>query len=296
MRILIIGASGLVGGNCLSYFTQKGWTCMGTHLGFATDKTYYFDTLNLNDPKNPNFEEFKPDYILNCGALTHVDYCEENPAESELKTVIAQRNIIELAQKLRAKLIYISTDYIFDGKSGPYTENDIQNPLSYYGKHKQIAEHETLQANSNSLVLRITNVYGDEIRGKNFVSRILSQIEAETEISLKLPHDQYATPVNALDIAKALFLLISDQKTGIYHIASTDYFNRVQLALKVLSYYPKAKFTLETFSTKELAQKADRPLLGGLISAKFLSEYPTFTFQNIDQYLLSKQIKLEGKN
>lgn len=290
MRILIIGASGLVGGNCLSYFNAMGWECLGTHLGFETPHTFYFDTLDLTNPKNPNFQEFKPDYILNCGALTHVDYCEENQNESELKTVIAQRNIIELANSLNAKLVYISTDYVFDGKTGPYAENDTQNPLSVYGKHKQIAEQETLNHSPLNLVIRITNVYGDEIRGKNFIARILTQIKNKEKLQLRLPYDQFATPVNALDIAKALYLLINDQKNGVYHISSTDYFNRVQLAQKVLSYFPNAEFDLEALSTSELNQLANRPLQGGLKSARFLNEYPTFQFSNLDNYLSSKLV------
>lgn len=288
MKILIVGASGLVGGNCLTYFKSKGWDCLGTHFGFKTDHTSFFDTLELDNPQNPDFETFKPDYILNCGALTHVDYCEENPHESEQKTLIAQRNIIKLAQKLNAKLIYISTDYVFDGENGPYLEDDIQNPLSVYGKHKQLAEQETLAHSSLNLVLRITNVYGDEIRGKNFVARIISQIKNGDKLSLKLPIDQFATPVNAKDIARALYLLINDKKSGVYHIASTDYVNRVQLAQKVLSYYPEAHYDLIAIKTSELNQPAKRPLLGGLKSYKFLQEYPTFVFSNLDDYLKEK--------
>lgn len=288
MKILIVGASGLVGGNCLDYFKSKGWDCLGTHFGFETSQTQFFDTLDLNNPQNPDFEAFKPDYILNCGALTHVDYCEENPHESELKTLTAQRNIIQLAQKLQAKLIYIGTDYIFDGVSGPYSENDIQNPLSIYGKHKQMAEQETLAHSPQNLVLRITNVYGDEIRGKNFVARIIAQINNGDKLTLKLPIDQFATPVNAKDIARALYLLINDQKSGVYHIASTDYVNRVQLAQKVLSYYPEAQYELIAIKTSDMNQPAKRPLLGGLKSFKFLQEYPTFEFSNLDDYLKEK--------
>lgn len=288
MKILIVGASGLVGGNCLEYFKSKGWDCLGTHFGFETSQTSFFDTLNLDNPNNPDLESFKPDYILNCGALTHVDYCEENPHESEVKTLLAQRNIILLANKLNSKLIYISTDYVFDGESGPYLENDIQNPLSIYGKHKQQAEQETIAHSSDNLIIRITNVYGDEIRGKNFVARIISQIKNGDRLSLKLPIDQFATPVNAKDIARALYLLILDRKSGVYHIASTDYVNRVQLAQKVLSYYPEAQYDLIAIKTSDLNQPARRPLLGGLKTFKFLQEYPTFQFSNLDDYLKEK--------
>ena len=136
-----------------------------------------------------------------------------------------------------------------------------------------------------SLVIRITNVYGRELRNKNFVMRLVDNVKAEKDDTLKLPFDQYATPVNAEDIAKALYLLMSDKKSGVYNIASTDYVNRVQLAKRVLSYFPEHKMTLAPISTKELNPPAERPLNGGLLSIKFLNEYPSFEFKNVDDFM-----------
>ncbi len=288
MRILIIGASGLVGGNMLRYFRTMGWECMGTHFSFPTADTCFFDTLDLTHPDNPDIQAFRPHYIINCGALTHVDLCEEDPERSYKQTVTAQQNIIQLAQKIGSKLVYISTDYIFDGNSGPYTEEAKAAPLNAYGRHKWEAEQLTLAAQSDNLILRITNVYGDEIRGKNFVARILQQIQNGDTLQFRLPYDQYATPVNAYDVARACFALIQHQKKGVYHIASTDIYNRVQLAQRILSYFPSLDVRLEICSTSDLKQKAPRPLWGGLLSSKFLSEFPDFKFSNLDDYLKTK--------
>lgn len=169
MRVAIIGASGLVGGNCLRVFEEKGWQCLGTHFGFETEHTRYFNTLEPEHAANPDWDAFRPEVIINCGALTHVDYCEQNPAESFSKTVLSNRNVLELARRCNARMVYISTDYVFDGQNGPYTEDAPQNPLSVYGKHKQAAEQETLSAGLQALVLRITNVYGDEIRERTLL-------------------------------------------------------------------------------------------------------------------------------
>ena len=92
------------------------------------------------------------------------------------------------------------------------------------------AENYVLDNIKEAIVLRITNVYGDEIRGKNFVSRIVEQAQNNQHLTLKLPIDQYATPINAADIARCLYLLLNDKQNGIFNIASTDYMNRVQLA------------------------------------------------------------------
>jgi dTDP-4-dehydrorhamnose reductase len=285
MRILIIGASGLIGSNCLRYFRQQGHRVLGTYFSFPAEDTVFLDTLNPRNPKNADLDAFSPQVILNCGALTHVDYCEQHPEESEQKTVQSHRTVLEWASKYQAKVVYISTDYVFDGQNGPYTETDTVNPVSVYGKHKLQAEELTLLHSARNLILRVTNVYGDEERGKNFVSRIIRQAKDKQKLTLTLPVDQYATPVNGWDVARALHLLLMDDKSGIYNIASTDFLNRVELALKVLNYFPGAGYELIPRFTAELGQAAKRPLRGGLITAKFSAEYPRFLFSSVDDYL-----------
>jgi len=286
MKVLVIGASGLVGGNCLTYLPSvSDWKVQGTHLGFPTDSTSYFNTLNASDPANFDIDDFDPDVIIQCGALTWVDYCEENPAESYEKTVQAAKNVIALCERFNASLVYTSTDYVFDGKNGPYAEEDALNPLNVYGQHKLEVEELINQQLPNSLILRITNVYGDEIRGKNFVARLVKDLQADKEINLQLPHDQFATPVNAKDIARAIYRLLSDNKSGTYHIAGSDYFNRFQMASRVASYFPEKSITLRPIATSQLSQSATRPLLGGLKNFKFINEYPDFVFTNLDDYM-----------
>ncbi|MGZ5244653.1 MAG: sugar nucleotide-binding protein, partial [Bacteroidia bacterium] len=141
MRFLIIGASGLVGGNALRFLKeQHDVEVLGTHFSFATPETHFFDTLNLDNPENYPIANFKPTHILHAGALTHVDYCEEHPEESYMQTVQSTINVLQLAKAFSAKLIYVSTDYVFDGKAGPYDEEAIPNPINVYGKHKLEAE------------------------------------------------------------------------------------------------------------------------------------------------------------
>lgn len=285
MKIFISGASGLVGGNCYHYFNSKKWDVIGSHHSYPTDYTIAYDTLNPKSKDNFDLKEFNPDYIIHCGALTWVDYCEDHQQESFEKTVQSTINLVNAAKEIGSKLVFIGTDYVFDGKSGPYSETDKVNPLSIYGKHKLEAENIVLNEIPESLVIRITNVYGTELRNKNFIMRLVENAKTGQSQELKLPFDQYATPVNAHDIAKALYLLITDNKKGIYNIASTDYVNRVQLAQRVLSYFPEHQMKITPISTKELNPPAERPLSGGLKSEKFLSEYPSFRFGNVDDFL-----------
>lgn len=285
MRVFISGASGLVGSNCLNYFKEKDVEVVGTHLSYPTRQTFFFDTLAPENKLNFDVFKFCPHVIIHCGALTHVDYCETNEEESYQKTVQSTLNLIEVANKIKAKFVFLSTDYVFDGLEGPYTEEDATNPINIYGKHKLMSEKYIQAKCPNSLILRVTNVYGNEERNKNFVARIIHECEKGDILTLKLPFDQYASPVNAYDIARILYRLLKDDKTGIYHISGSDYMNRVELALRVLNYFPEAKYELEVATTKALKQIANRPLRGGFVKHKLASEYPEFLFNTIDDYL-----------
>lgn len=285
MNVFISGASGLLGGNCLSHFKARGWHVIGSHLSFPTPATVFYNTLMPEHPDNFDVIRFAPDIIVHCGALTHVDYCEDHIEESYEKTVQSTINMVALAKACNARLVYISTDYVFDGKEGPYREDAPLHPLSVYGRHKLEAETIALNELPKTLVLRVTNVYGAEFRNKNFVARIMDQCRNHQRLSLKLPFDQYASPTNAFDIARAMYVLLRDGKSGIYHIGGTDYMNRIELALRVLQYFPDASYELIPVDTKTLNQPAPRPLLGGFIHQKFSAEYPDFLFSTIDDYL-----------
>jgi len=285
MKVFIAGASGLLGSNCMKHFTEQGWDVKGSHLSFATDSTVFYNTLEPAHPDNFDIAAFAPDVIVHCGALTHVDYCETHEAESYAQTVQSTINLVAVAKSCNARMVYISTDYVFDGKEGPYTEDAPVNPVSVYGRHKLEAEQRVLREINNALVLRVTNVYGDEARGKNFVARIVQQCAEGKALTLKLPYDQFASPTNAWDIARAMFLLLRDGKSGIYHTGGTDFMNRVELALTVLKYFPDATYELLPMSTEALQQPAARPLIGGFVCMKFRKEYPEFLFSNVDDYL-----------
>jgi dTDP-4-dehydrorhamnose reductase len=113
-RVFIVGASGLVGSNCLRHFTAQGWEVMGSYFSYAQDGLVYYNTLQPNDELNFDIIGWKPDAIVHCGALTHVDYCETHEQESYTQTVESTKNLIKVAQACGARLVYLGTDYVFD--------------------------------------------------------------------------------------------------------------------------------------------------------------------------------------
>lgn len=288
MKYFIIGASGLVGSNLMGYLRSLGIACAGSHLQFATGETVFFDPNNLHHPHNFSLSEYHPNVVVHCGALTNVDYCETHEEESFEKTVVSTQHVVALCRQIGCKLVYISTDYVFNGEAGPYTEAAAPAPLNVYGRHKLMAEEAVQKGVEDFIIVRITNVYGNELRNKNFISRIVSAAQKNEALHLVLPGDQFATPINAWDVGRAVHHLVAAGKTGIYHLGSTDLYNRFQLFSKVVSFFPAyTNYTVRQVSTATLQQPAKRPLLGGLLSYKFLQHFPDFRFSNVDEYLRS---------
>jgi len=286
MKVFIVGASGLVGSHCLKNCQENGWETIGSHLSFPTAETIYFDALAQDIGEYFMLIDFKPDVIIHCAALTNVDYCESHIEESYEKTVAPTERLASYCIEQNVKLVYVSTDYIFDGLNGPYSEDAPVNPLNIYGKHKLQGE-QIVSRVKNNLIVRITNVYGEELRAKNFISRLLLNLENNDAKALNLPYDQFATPVYAGDIARMIFHLLSDKKCGIYNLSSTDYINRYQLAIKVKSYFINNKsIVLQAVMTSSSSQTALRPLNGGLLNIKFIGEYPLFQFTSVDTFIL----------
>lgn len=287
MKVLIVGASGLVGGHCLIQFKQAGYDVIGTHLNYATPETVYFNAEDIGKESEGNFNihAFNPDIIIHCGALTNVDYCEQHSDESRKGTLEPTKHIVDYCKGKKVKLIYISTDYVFDGIDGPYIESASVNPVNIYGKHKLECE-KIVSELPDFIIGRITNVYGEEARSKNFIARLIQMFQNNEDKTLHLPVDQFATPVYAGDIARMLVLLVNDNKKGIYNLSSTDYYNRYQLAMKVKSYFKEnTSVTLKGIDTKTLNQPAQRPLYGGLLPIKISLEYPEFISTNVDSFI-----------
>ena len=117
-------------------------------------------------------------------------------------------------------------------------------------------------------------------------------ITAGDSIDISVPYDQFATPINAFDIAKATHVLLKNNKKGIYHLGSTDYYSRGQILTRIKTYFPNVEMNINYLSTQEMKQKAQRPLNGGLITSKFLKEFPNYKFSNLDDYLKKRAREL----
>jgi dTDP-4-dehydrorhamnose reductase len=283
MNYLIIGASGLVGGNLYNYLKEINEDeVIGTYNTFKEKNFYQLDTVQPVEIWNKKILNFNPDVVVFCGGLIHVEKCEEDEKSSYERNILSFKNALSYSKTRQSKFVYLSTDYVFDGKNGPYTEYSDKNPLSIYGTHKSDAEDILMKSELNHLILRITNVYGKEIQNKNFINQLLNNQNRK----FKIPDWQYSTPVNAFDVARAIKLLINDDKKGIYHLSSTDFLSRVDL-VRLFNEFSNKKIEFEIINESENFQLAKRPKFGGLINYKFKSEYPEFKFSSLASFLIN---------
>ncbi|MFX1294024.1 MAG: SDR family oxidoreductase [Promethearchaeota archaeon] len=267
-KVLIIGASGLVGYSLYEHFS-KDYEVIGTY------NTHPFNNLihlNLLNRKNLGkiLKKSNPDIILLPAALSAVDYCEKNKDECWNHNVNGPDNLIRLIRKSTKKLVYYSTDFIFDGENGPYIEEDVPNPLNNYGKAKFETELNIRTNLLNWLIIRTTVVYGWEHQGKNFIYRLIKTLREGSTI--KVPKDQVGTPTLVDNLAEATKKLVDANKTGIYNVVGSELMDRYMFALTAAGVFDLNKSLIEAVTTSELNQLASRPLNGGLLINKLIKD------------------------
>jgi dTDP-4-dehydrorhamnose reductase len=167
-----------------------------------------------------------------------------------------------------AKLVFYSSNYVFNGENGPYQETDQPDPILVYGRQKLEVEQKISELLDNYLIGRIAWVYGHENQGKNFVLRLISTLKNNQII--RVPQDQIGAPTLANDIAEASCRLVEVGATGLFHTTGSDCMNRYQFALGVAEVFGLQTETLLPVMTSELNQVAARPLKCGMRCDRFV--------------------------
>lgn len=267
MKVIIIGASGQVGG-AIMRLAPNDWDTTGTYSGKPKPGLIHLDVSN-RDEVFKVFERTRPDVAILSAAFTNVDLCETDKEKADAVNVSGPLNVCDASMKHGSKMVYMSTDYVFDGENGPYREDDAPNPLGYYAWTKLEGERITAFT-PNHLIIRTTGVYSADPDSLNFVMQVIKRLGAGE--SMRIPSDQYGTPTLADNLAEGILALLALGKTGIFNVAGSDFMDRYSLALLIADIFGLDKTLITQIDTPSLGQKARRPLRAGLVVEKIEKE------------------------
>jgi dTDP-4-dehydrorhamnose reductase len=273
--VLVTGGSGLLGGNLATLMADKFSVHSIVHkhpAKFETSQVHKLDITKCNDIVYL-VEKIKPAYIIHTAALTNVDYCEVNKDEAWLLNVEGTRNIIHAAEKTKSKLIYISTDSVFDGKKGMYTEEDSLNPLNFYAFTKFEGEKLLRKSNLSFVIIR-TNIYGWNMQKKLSLAEWMFSSLRENR-KLTLFYDVFFTPILVNNLSDVIMEILEKDICGVFHIAGSERCSKFQFGLSLAQIFDLDTNLIEPISLSNKPPIAKRPLDSSLCTKKIASKIKT---------------------
>jgi dTDP-4-dehydrorhamnose reductase len=275
-KILITGANGLLGqktAELASRETEYEIVLTDIHeSAFDPRGSEYFqmDITHKEDVKS-NVKKYKPDIIVNTAAYTNVDGCETDRELCWRANVDAVKNFIIAARANDSKIIHISTDYVFDGKSGNYDESSTPNPISYYGKSKLAGENALISSGVKFIIIRTQVIYGTAKGVRpNFALWLIDMLSNGQ--SVRIVDDQFGMPTISDDLAWGILKMIRMDKSGIYHLCGSEFLSRYEFAVKAANVFGLDENLIIPIKTSDLNQAAPRPMRSSFILLKAETE------------------------
>lgn len=254
MRLIVTGAGGQLGSEICRMSAQE---THGTYLGSRPSLAGRANLIEMDitdvDAVDKVFASLRPDCVVHCAAMTSVDSCETDKYTAWEVNVDGTRNIVRACGKYGASLVYISTDYVFDGTKGNYVETDVPNPLNHYARTK-LAGEMLAGTLGNHLILRSSVMFSSG--GKNFVSWVRDSL---SKGQTKIVTDQINSPTLAAELADAVLKLVELKATGVYHTAGDERISRYDFAKAIAKVFRLDASRITAAMTAELFQKAVRP-------------------------------------
>lgn len=247
MKILVTGANGMLGQDLCPILEDCGYDVIETDIN-NLDITDSVACENLLQKEKPNF-------VIHCAAYTNVDGAEQDLVTATRINVKGSENIAKVCSKINAGLVYISTDYVFDGtKKGEYFPLDCANPINNYGLTKYQGEQVVQKFCENFYIIRTSWLYGHY--GKNFVETMLALAKEKKE--LKVVDDQIGCPTWTVELANGIVKIIENEPSGIYHVCGSDETSWHGFAQEIFE-QTGVKVDLKPCSTEEFPRPAKRP-------------------------------------
>ncbi|HUH34054.1 MAG TPA: NAD(P)-dependent oxidoreductase, partial [Daejeonella sp.] len=241
---------------------------------FPQTGKYEYAELNVSDSRQVDdvLNKYKPDTVIHTAAMTNVDQCENNKDECWAANVDSIKNLIAACDRLKIHLIHISTDFIFDGEEGPYTEESEPHPLSYYGVTKLEGEMLIRSSNCSWAILRTIIVYGvvNDMSRSNIV--LWAKGELEKGLPINVVNDQWRMPTLAEDLAAGCILAAKKNAQGVYNVSGKDMMSILEIVEKVADYWRLNKLLINPISSASLNQAAKRPKRTGFVLNKAITD------------------------
>lgn len=269
LRILLTGSNGLLGQKIVYaalkrndiqlLATSKGESRLHIKSGFD----YASMDITQADEVAGIVEKFRPHCIINTAAMTNVDACEKDQENCWKMNVEAVRTMTELCELHNIHLIHLSTDFVFDGEKGHYSEEDVPNPLSHYARSKYESEKVVQQARIDSAIIRTIIIYGvvDDKQRSNVVIWTINSLRQQKDINVI--SDQMRSPTLAEDLADACVQAALKRATGIYHVSGSETMSILDMVNRTADFFQLDKKYIHPVTTDQLKQPAKRPLLTG---------------------------------
>ena len=265
IKTAVIGANGFIGSYLVKELTARGFPVERTCCRHSFEGCR---TLNICDKNaiRTFLSSEKPGIVFIPAANPNVEYCETHPDETRRINVDGVISVCEMCREINALPVFFSSDYVFDGDSGPYSEKDAPNPLSVYGRQKREVEMYMSGQLEKYLIARVTVVYGWERSGKNFAERTLASLR-NGEI-VKVPCDQIGSPSYVENVASMAVDLAQKGHTGIFHVCGAELAGRYEFACRLVGVFGSDRKLIVPVMTDCLGQKAPRPLKAGMKTDK----------------------------
>ena len=273
MKILITGANGLLGQKLIKLLhQQKDIHLLATSRGAARfpEKEVPYSSLDIENKEEVQavVGRFQPDVIIHTAAMTNVDTCEQEQEACWRINVTAVENLVKAAEAHQTFFIHLSTDFIFSGDSGPYTEEAEAAPVNFYGESKLAAEKVVREAKMPWAIVRTVLVYGitPGMSRSNIILWVKNGLENGKE--LQVVDDQLRSPTLAEDLAVGCFLVAKKKAAGIWHISGKEMLTPYEMAVKTADFFQLDKSLINRTDSTRFTQPAKRPPKTGFIINK----------------------------
>lgn len=276
--VLITGANGFLGHHLCQQLLKRGVAVIATGTGpcrlpFVGNKDFVYETMDCTDAVlvNKLIAQYQPAAIIHAAAISRPDECELNKPLAHTVNVTGTENLLQAITSYQPYFLYVSTDFVFDGEKGMYTESDNPNPVNYYGHTKVEAEKLVLAYRGLHSIARTVLVYGKPLSGRDNILSIVQKKLLAGE-NYKVVNDQLRTPTYVDDLATGILLMLEKKATGIFHLSGEQVMTPYEMAMAAASFLGLDASVIEEVNASVFSQPAKRPPKTGFNITKAKTE------------------------